>query len=178
MAKGHLDELQKAEKYPIRLSLQTSFTVATIEVPEYVSMSWNCEKLSNGDTDFTWLSTFFQMQHSWNPLKIENLHVWFFITLMIWFTISQCFKRQQPMPWCWSWKIPLKENTPLCKTVIGVYKFCLGLKNTGASDIMTSWYGSAFQITGSLRAEFTDHQWIPPPSQNTSDTEFWLFLCC
>ena len=26
-AKGHLDELQKAEKYPIRWSLQTGFTV-------------------------------------------------------------------------------------------------------------------------------------------------------
>ena len=102
------------------------------------------------------------MQHSWNPFKIENLHVWFLITLMIWIAISQCFKRQQAMPWCWSWKIHLKENTPLCKTVIGVYKFCLGLKNTGVSDIMTSWYGSAFQITGPLRTEFTGHQWIPP----------------
>ena len=27
MARGHLDELQKAEKYPIRWSLQTGFTV-------------------------------------------------------------------------------------------------------------------------------------------------------
>ena len=27
MAKGHLDELQKAEKYPIMWSLQTGFTV-------------------------------------------------------------------------------------------------------------------------------------------------------
>ena len=27
VAPGHLDELQKAEKYPIRCSLQTSFTV-------------------------------------------------------------------------------------------------------------------------------------------------------
>ena len=27
MAKGHLDELQKADKYPIRWSLKTGFTV-------------------------------------------------------------------------------------------------------------------------------------------------------
>ena len=33
VAKGHLDELQKAEKYPIGWSLQTGFTVLMNEVP-------------------------------------------------------------------------------------------------------------------------------------------------
>ena len=35
MALGHLDEPQKAEKYPIRWSLQTGFIVLDVAVPQY-----------------------------------------------------------------------------------------------------------------------------------------------
>ena len=38
MALGHLDELQKAEKYPIRWSLQTGFTVVILS-PLYQAVS-------------------------------------------------------------------------------------------------------------------------------------------
>ena len=44
-----------------------------------------------------------------------------------------------------------------------------------SKNMMTSWNGNIFRVTGPLYGEFTGHRWIP--LTKASDVELWYFLC-